>query len=217
MKIITLNILKEFKKKILLSNHPIESIYITVDATNPSNLFGGAWSRFGEGKTLVGLDISQNEFKTIGKTGGEKSHTLTVSEMPTHNHTFTGSEHTHTYAKANTPTGSTTLTTAQIPAHNHTVTTTRTRGYGGDGHFGNDAKFASGQTSGISDFSEITNNHGTSVSNTGEGKGHTHTITTTSTNTGKTIQGGTIGNKGNSQAHNNLQPYIVVYMWKRVS
>lgn len=60
MKIITLNILKEFKKKILLSNHPIGSIYITVNSTNPSNLFGGTWSRFGEGKTLVSLDLSQN-------------------------------------------------------------------------------------------------------------------------------------------------------------
>jgi microcystin-dependent protein len=34
------------------------------------------------GKGLIGLDISQTEFNTLGKTGGEKSHTLLVAEVP---------------------------------------------------------------------------------------------------------------------------------------
>lgn len=38
------------------------------------------------GKIPVGLDTTQTEFDEIGKTGGEKKHTLTVDEMPTHNH-----------------------------------------------------------------------------------------------------------------------------------
>lgn len=39
-----------------------------------------------QGKTLVGYNSSETEFNAIGKTGGEKTHKLTVSEMPKHNH-----------------------------------------------------------------------------------------------------------------------------------
>lgn len=39
-----------------------------------------------KGKVAVGLDSNDNDFNTIGKTGGEKAHTLTLQEMPTHNH-----------------------------------------------------------------------------------------------------------------------------------
>lgn len=39
------------------------------------------------GKISVGLDSSDSDFNTIGKTGGEKEHTLTETEMPSHNHT----------------------------------------------------------------------------------------------------------------------------------
>lgn len=39
-----------------------------------------------KGKVSVGLDTSDTDFNTIGKTGGEKTHKLTVSEMPSHSH-----------------------------------------------------------------------------------------------------------------------------------
>jgi microcystin-dependent protein len=39
-----------------------------------------------KGRIPVGKDSSQTEFDTLGETGGEKTHTLTTSEMPTHNH-----------------------------------------------------------------------------------------------------------------------------------
>ena len=38
------------------------------------------------GRVPVGIDPNDNDFNSIGKTGGEKEHTLTVGEMPEHNH-----------------------------------------------------------------------------------------------------------------------------------
>ena len=39
-----------------------------------------------KGKTLVGQDEDDADLDTIGKTGGEKTHTLTIDEMASHNH-----------------------------------------------------------------------------------------------------------------------------------
>lgn len=39
-----------------------------------------------KGKTIVGKDSTDTDFSKLGKTIGEKTHTLTVSEMPSHNH-----------------------------------------------------------------------------------------------------------------------------------
>lgn len=45
----------------------------------------GTWQAYGSGQVLVGLDAGQTEFATAGKTGGEKTHTLTTSEVPPQN------------------------------------------------------------------------------------------------------------------------------------
>lgn len=39
-----------------------------------------------KGKVIAGLDSTQTEFDTLGEIGGEKTHTLTIPEMPNHNH-----------------------------------------------------------------------------------------------------------------------------------
>ena len=39
-----------------------------------------------QGRFPVGLDTNDTDFNIIGKTGGEKTHKLTVSEMPSHKH-----------------------------------------------------------------------------------------------------------------------------------
>ena len=39
-----------------------------------------------KGRVPVGRDSSDTDFDTLGETGGEKTHTLTINEMPSHNH-----------------------------------------------------------------------------------------------------------------------------------
>lgn len=41
-----------------------------------------------QGKVPVGIDFNDTAFDTLGETGGEKTHTLTVNEMPAHNHSI---------------------------------------------------------------------------------------------------------------------------------
>jgi microcystin-dependent protein len=43
-----------------------------------------------KGRVLVGRDAGQTEFDVIGETGGEKTHTLTLPETPSHGHTYIG-------------------------------------------------------------------------------------------------------------------------------
>ncbi len=65
--------------------YPVGSIYISTNGTNPTNYFGGSWERI-KGRCLFGLDEDQTEFNTPNKIGGEKTHKLTVNEMPSHSH-----------------------------------------------------------------------------------------------------------------------------------
>jgi microcystin-dependent protein len=41
-----------------------------------------------KGKIAVGYDSTQTEFDALGETGGAKTHTLTVDEMPEHSHPY---------------------------------------------------------------------------------------------------------------------------------
>lgn len=61
--------------------YPVNSIYISYSHTNPGDLFGGTWVRI-TNTFLWGCDTDGD----IGITGGEKSHTLTVDELPSHSH-----------------------------------------------------------------------------------------------------------------------------------
>ena len=69
--------------------YPVGSVYISTTlatATQVQNVLGGTWVAWGAGRVPVGFDSSQTEFNTVGKTGGEKTHKLTVAEMPSHKH-----------------------------------------------------------------------------------------------------------------------------------
>ena len=41
------------------------------------------------GRFVVGYDAGDGDYNAVGKTGGEKTHKLTVSEMPSHSHSIT--------------------------------------------------------------------------------------------------------------------------------
>lgn len=122
--------------------YPVGSIFTTTVATNPNLVFGfGTWEAFGSGRCLVGVDTNQTEFDTVEETGGAKTHTLTVSE---------------------------------IPAHDHLVGTYMDDDNANNGFIG------------VVDGDNIySDNYRT-------------------------------GSAGGGDAHNNLQPYITVYFWKRV-
>lgn len=66
---------------ILDNVYPVGSIYMSVNSTNPENLFGGTWEQI-QGRFLFGMNSSY----PAGSTGGEITHKLTAAEMPTHAH-----------------------------------------------------------------------------------------------------------------------------------
>lgn len=71
---------------VFLKTYPIGSIYMSKESTNPSGLFGGTWVAWGSGRVPVGVNTSDTSFDTVEETGGEKAHTLSVTEMPSHGH-----------------------------------------------------------------------------------------------------------------------------------
>ena len=77
------------------SDWPVGSVFTAVVATNPATLIGfGVWAPLAAGRVLVGLDAGDSAFDTVEEVGGAKTHTLTVSEMPSHTHVQDA--HTHT-------------------------------------------------------------------------------------------------------------------------
>lgn len=69
---------------------PIGSIYTTIggSATTPPFSFG-TWVITAIGRMEVGQDVNDVQFDTIEETGGAKTHTLSVNEMPSHRHNLT--------------------------------------------------------------------------------------------------------------------------------
>ena len=59
---------------------------MSINSTNPATLFGGTWISWGAGRVPVGVNPNDTDFNDSQKTGGEKKHTLTVGELPSHSH-----------------------------------------------------------------------------------------------------------------------------------
>lgn len=130
----------DLTKQLFLLMHRVGDIIFSTSDENPSTIYGGTWVAWGKGQVPVGVDTSDSDFNTVEKTGGEKEHTLTVDEMPSHKHDF----------------GQQFATTSSLS--------------GAYGYY----MIAGTQTD-------------------------------------------VIKNTGGNQPHNNLQPYITCYMWKRTA
>ena len=85
---------KSTSKKLMLDKdildilYPVGSLYLTTSAANPQATLGGTWTLVAPGKCLVGYDANDSDFNKVEKTGGEKTHKLTVDEMPSHRHSL---------------------------------------------------------------------------------------------------------------------------------
>lgn len=81
-----MNMIKNVINSMWNQEYPIGRIVEFYDLNDHSNYLGFTWERCMVGNFPVGYDSSDSDFNSIGKTGGEKTHTLTVNEMPSHNH-----------------------------------------------------------------------------------------------------------------------------------
>ena len=171
------------KKSALLDLiYPVGSIYMNLNSTNPATLFGGTWVQIKDRFLLAaGTTYSANS------TGGEASHTLTTSEMPSHTHTQ--ASHTHSNA-----------------AHTHGLRS------------GTDWSTAVGGLNAATNKSQIG-----AVDGGTNGLGYYYKtladnvdwVQSVSISIGSSTP--TIYSSGGGQAHNNMPPYMTVYVWRRTA
>lgn len=172
-----INDLQAFQQNLINLIYPVGSIYMSMNNVSPATFLGGTWEQI---KDRFLLSAGSKE---VGSTGGEETHTLSVAELPSHNHT----------ASSNS-TGSHSHTNSMYNQNNQNYTSRLS----GTGYLLSGVlKWATGtvKTAGgdTGDPCGVTKNAGS----------HSHTITINST--------------GSGTAHNNMPPYLTVYMWKRTS
>jgi len=175
---------------------PVGSIYISVNNANPASFFGGSWTAFATGRTIVGVDTSQGEFNAIEKSGGHKE--LQSHAHGLNNHVHSLNNHTHT-----------------VPNHVHTM-----QGAGNHYHYLGINKDAVQKGTSYNKPNNFESGSTSYKSNTTGN--HAHTMNSSGTCTTGGNSGNTGGNSGNTTSAGggnagNLQPYITVYMWKRTN
>ncbi len=132
--------------------YPIGSLYFnSTDNTNPATLLGfGTWVAFGAGRVPVGYDGSDSDFNAAEKTGGSKTVSLTVGQLPAHNHTGnTNNNGSHSHS-----------TTSQVAIKTSSTVGLRTQ-YNDAFSWGNVGTTTNGD-----------HNHSFTTNNTGSGEGH---------------------------------------------
>ena len=160
--------------------YPVGSIYMSVNNTNPSLLFGGEWVQIKD-TFLLACGTNHNN----GETGGSETVSLTKSQMPRHTHI----QNSHNHNMAHTH------------RHRHDVGSVWSDGTGSTGAYT--------QTSNRHTFTRYTGYDETASSKT-----NTNDATATNKYTGGT---GTSESESNGSAHNNMPPYLAVYVWRRKS
>ena len=71
------------KREALLAANPVGKLWASDDPTSPASIVGGTWERIKDKFILAAGDTY-----AAGSIGGEATHTLTINEMPTHNHSI---------------------------------------------------------------------------------------------------------------------------------
>lgn len=79
---------------------PVGAIYITAGNTNPGTFLGGTWTQIAEGRTLIGVGTLSGNTYAAGATGGTASVSLTIGQMPAHDHGGGGEGFTSTTSAA---------------------------------------------------------------------------------------------------------------------
>ena len=173
--------------------YPVGSIYMSVTSTSPSVLFGGTWEQI-QGRFLVGSgsngaagDESLNP--TAGNTGGKATVTLTSAQsgVPSHSHDFTQP----------------TVTTPTLTASNSNYVTS-----------------ASEVTSLRANLSSSTSSNYYYIRAASSGVNMGKSAPTITSGKSCTVTGGAVSDNTASNAsssHENLPPYLAVYMWKRTA
>ena len=157
------------------------------------------------GKFIVGYNVGDSDYSTIGNTGGEKTHSLTTAEMPAHNHSAdSGSAGNHTHTGA-TGDGGNHRHTGDVSGGNHSHTYNypiKEDVEGHSGYWGTVQRGPETHTTGgsgahshsfTSDYAGSHSHDFTSMSYAGT---HSHTVT--------------IYNNGSNTAHENRPPYYTL-------
>ena len=194
---------------------PVGAIYMSTTSANPSTFWTGTtWQAFATGKTIIGIDTSDTDFNSVNKTGGSKEVVLTVPNLPTHSHTVGDNSHSHTVNGVEDHSHTLNDHAHYLPPHQHGT------GWGEQSHTGYWGNWPGKNFRGsastdldnnmflTSPVDQWTNGAG-AVGMSGSGA-HSHTINATT-------HSHTLSNTGSNTAHSNLQPYIVTYIWKRIS
>jgi len=139
-----------------------------------------------KGKVPVGRDSADTAFDVLGETGGAKTHTLTSGQMPVHTHTQNA--HTHTQDAHTHVQNAHNHTQA---SHNHSYQIQNTTANNGAG-----VAIPAGDNAGTTGSATPIINNTTAVNQNA-----------TATNQNTTAVN---NNTGNGEAHNILQPYLVL-------
>ena len=187
-----------YENEFLDKTYPIGSIYISTNSTNPSSLFGGTWTAYAQGRTIIGTGSNGTTNYTNGTTGGSENVKLAITNLPSHNHTVTpsGTVSSTFSGKAGT--------TSNNGSHNH----------GSIFSVLSDSNMGLAQVVSFKDRVIVSKRSMTTES----AGAHTHTYkasgSVSSRFTGSSITSSSVG--GNN-SFNIMNPYIATYMWKRTA
>ncbi len=176
--------------------YPVGSYYETTNANfNPNTAWAGTtWQRISDGRTLIAGGGSSGY--TVGSTYGAKTHSITTSEMPQHNHTASAAangSHNHEPGTMNI-TGNFGGWDVQGDAYGSGAFSIRNRGNYQDAG----GTYQSGYAKDFH-FDAASNWTGATTS----APNHTHTIT--------------VGNTGSGTAMSLVQPSQAVARWLRTA